>query len=162
MIVADNGRHAGCTSSFPGMLAQGRTFRAMEITSATRNAPWLTMFNIAMLAVGILERSNPKVIALWSIVTLLYVVARIVLIKRVSINVRTERVSYSLAPLGVWLDHFSFVGLLAYAVFSTNYAELSAPGFARLILELLIAVLIFIFITPIWSYFIYRKHQRKH
>jgi len=160
MIVADNGHQAGCTSSFPGMLARGRTFKAVELTSATRSAPWLTVFNIVMIAVGILERGNAKVIALWSIVILLYVVARTALIKRVPINVRTDRVSYSLAPVGLWLDHFSYFGMLAYVVIMTNHAELSSSGAGKLILNFVVAFLVFICITPIWSYFIFRKRQK--
>ena len=161
MIVADNGHHAGCTSSFPGMLARGRTFKAMELTFARRNAPWLTMVNIVMIAVGVIERSNAKVIALLSIVILLYVLARTALIKRVPINVHTDKVSYSLAPISVWLDHFSYYGMLAYVVLMTGHAELATSGLAKLVLFFLVAFLAFICVTPIWSYFIYRKRQRE-
>lgn len=157
MIVVDNGRDLGCTPIFPGALSNGRTFKATELAAARRYAGLRTIFQLLMTAIGIVERSNSVFMSRWIYVILIYVTWRMLYRKKVSINVATERVSYSLAPLMVWLDHFSCFVMLFFGVYLTNNYFMPPYDIWQIFSLFSAGFVTIIGLAPIWSYCVYRK-----
>lgn len=161
MIVIKNGKQVGCTPFYPGALSGKRAFRAMDLSSARRYAWLCIMFHVAMMAVGVLEIKNAEFISFWSRVTLLYIVVRLFLRRRSSISVEPGRGAYSLAPLEIWLDHFSCAAMLLLVVLVTNNFLRPPYEINNLMSFVSVALIILVGLAPVWSYFLFRRRWRR-
>ncbi|WP_153242631.1 hypothetical protein [Frateuria defendens] len=156
MIVVNNGRAFGCTPFFPGVLSNGRAFKVVELGAARRYAVWCVAIHLFFIFAGMVERGDPVFINNWSAMILFYVVVRIVSRRRVLINV-DDKVSLSLAPVSIWLDHFSCFIMLLFCLLVTNNYFMPPYGFIKIISVISVVVVLTVGLSPAWSYFLYKK-----
>jgi hypothetical protein len=157
MIVIKNGKQVGCTPFYPGVLSGKRAFRAMDLSSARRYAWLCTVFHVAMIVAGVLGIKNDEFISYWSRVILFYIVVRIFLRRLSSISVEPGRGSYSLAPLEIWLDHFSCAAMLLFVVLDTNNFLLPPYETNNLLSIISVVFIVLVGFAPVWSYFVFRR-----
>lgn len=159
MITISNGNVTGCAVFPPGMLARGRTFKVIEIASATRYAWLWAIFHVAMMLVGVSAHDSEHFLSKWITVIFAYVIFRVFRTKRVSVNVVTENVSYSLAPISVWVDHFSYYSMLLLGIFLTNNYLMPPYDPVRIFAVICALFVTFVGAGPIWSYSVYRRNN---
>lgn len=160
VIVVKNGRSCGVSIFFPGTLAHGRTFKVVDLTWAKRYALLRTIFHLVMIALIIFGSRDGALLRALDVVTLCYVVLYTAFVKRVSISVAEERVTYSLAPVTIWLAHFSYFGLLLVCLLlSINYSYPPANGLVVITVLITMGVALFL-VAPIWAYIVYKRESQ--
>ena len=158
MIIADNGREQAVTIFYPGSVAGGRTFHARQLVGVKRVLGYKIGFQLLMLAAGFTE--VPWVISAGSPLILAYTIWKVWSTPMVALNARTQHLRCSLAPFGVWLDHYSFFGmLLCWMLWANHYLRppYDASGLISLLGSSICAVFV---LAPLWSWHVLRQRTR--
>lgn len=157
MIVVKNGCSCGVSIFFPGALANGRTFKVVDLRWAERYALPRTVFHLIVVTLAVAMSKNSDWLRVLDMVIVCYVVLYTASVKRVSMNVAVERVTYSLAPAMIWLAHFSYFGLLLTCLLiGTDYTY--QPVNVLTVFAVFITVVVAAFlIAPVWAYISYKR-----
>lgn len=156
MIVIDNGRAKGFTIFFPGILANGRTFLATNLSSAMRHVTLHITIQLSVLFAWYISIETGAISLNYvALAMFCYVALRIFFVRRIPFNVGNENLLYSLAPIPIWIDHTLYYLMLVCVIASTSVPQYFVAG---VIVE---AAVVALGVAPIFSLFVYRRFKRK-
>lgn len=152
MIVVRDNNAMGYTAFFPMPPKHGGARLFIDLLHIFQYVRLYIIANVAITVLCILvDLYSPENFKYVAALAFFYVAIRIFRMKRVPIMVDAATVIYSLAPIPIWIDHFSYYFMLLCVV-----AVASIPSYYLFALPVEVALL-GLWLAPIWAFIVYKR-----